>query len=246
MTPKSLDKGIQEEGIEKFDEETIQKIAQKTFEVIKEELKKEDFSKQIVEDLMKVDLVEPQNEVITQKEFSKSIEIAGWLIFAGCVGYFIYFFFIVQYYEPLTFTTYITLNFIAFTAIRRFTSYLFNSITCLSVYGFIVISITYIPLVDSIEILIVGPILHGAMAGFQLFLIIHKKIPMSKRYLLWGFLFYLIFLSSFDQFSRLNRLTGLDPEQYPDVFIAVVSFLGLSSAIFFIYVYKKRFGVLIP
>jgi hypothetical protein len=231
---------------EEMNKKHIEELSEEIFELLKEKLKQEEFSKEIVENLMDVDVIEPKKEVITQKEFSRSVEVLGWIIIAGCIGYFIYFFSFLQYYEPLTYTTYITTILIGITCIRRFTSYLFNSITCISFYGFLVITFAYIPSVLSIELLIVGPILHGAMAAFQIFLILHKKIPVSKRYLLWGFLFYLLFLSSFDRISRLNRITGLDPEIYPDVFIAVVSFFGISISIFLIYIYKKRYGILIP
>jgi hypothetical protein len=92
--------------------------------------------------------------------------------------------------------------------------------------------------------LIVGPILHLAIGLFQLFIILHQKIPISKRHLLWSFLFFLIFMSSYDNFQRWDIITGLY-EIVPTSFTEVYSFYMLIFSVIGIYLYKKKFGILV-
>ncbi|TFG16164.1 MAG: hypothetical protein EU531_07320 [Promethearchaeota archaeon] len=92
--------------------------------------------------------------------------------------------------------------------------------------------------------LIVGPILHLAIGIFQLFVILHKKIPISKRNLLWSFLLFLIFTSSYDSFQRWDIITGLY-EVVPTSFTEVYSFYMLIFSVVGIYLYKKKYGILV-
>ena len=85
--------------------------------------------------------LEPKTIVFKQKEFSTAVRIGGLTLLGACIWYWIFFFFIVQDFEPLVYTTYITLILISLTLINKFESVLLNSITCISVYGFITITI---------------------------------------------------------------------------------------------------------
>jgi hypothetical protein len=93
--------------------------------------------------------------------------------------------------------------------------------------------------------ILVGPILHGAMGIFQLYIILHPRIAVSKRYLIWGFLFYLLFLSSYDTYQRINIITG-QADVISELMTMVHSFYTLSLSLIGIYLYKKRFGILLP
>ncbi|MFX0189090.1 MAG: hypothetical protein ACFE8A_15300, partial [Candidatus Hodarchaeota archaeon] len=86
---------------------------------------------------------------------------------------------------------------------------------------------------------------HGAMAGFQLYLVLHRKIALSKRYLFLGFLFYLIFMNSVDTIARLIIETKSEA-LFTDLMTAVFSFYILSLTCVGIYFYKKKFGILFP
>jgi hypothetical protein len=92
-------------------------------------------SSDILDNYFQVEHLEPKKKVFTQKEFSLGVRIAGWSILGGCAWYFIYFFFILQQFEPLTYTTYLTIILIGLTCVNKFESVLLNSVTCISVYG---------------------------------------------------------------------------------------------------------------
>ncbi|MGV9204114.1 MAG: hypothetical protein ACOC44_08885 [Promethearchaeia archaeon] len=200
---------------------------------------------EVLENYFKIEHLEPKKQVITQKHFSRGVEIAGWTILVGCVWYFIYFSLILQEFIHLTHTTYITLILIGLTCVNKFESVLLNSATSISVYGFIVISFWFLDVSDTIPAFIGGPLLHGAMGVFQLFLILHPRIPMSKRYLIWGFLFYLIYLGSYDTYERLNIITG-QADFVSELMTMVHGFYTFSLSLLGIYLYKKRYGILLP
>ncbi|MFO8020812.1 MAG: hypothetical protein R6U96_19475 [Promethearchaeia archaeon] len=198
-----------------------------------------------LDNYFKVEHLEPKKSVFKHQAVTLGVEIAGWGIIAGCIAYFIYFSFILQNFEPLTYTTYLTLILIGLTCINKFESVLLNSTTCITVYGFLTISIWFFNVTNDFGTLIVGPILHGAMGLFQLFLIVHPRIPMSKRYLIWGFFFYLLFLSSYDTYQRLNIITG-STDVFSELMTMVHGFYTLSLSLLGIYLYKKKFGILLP
>jgi len=172
------------------------------------------------------------------------IEILGWIIFIGCLYYWIFFFFIVRFYEPLLYTTYFTLILIGFTCIFKFESTLFNTLTCITAYGFINITFGLFFTVTDVLNLISGPLLHAFIAGIQLFIIFHRKIYIQKSYLMWGLLFYFIFMSSYDSFHRWNLITGLE-HIISDVFTKAYSFYALWISGILIYFYKNRYGSVI-
>lgn len=172
------------------------------------------------------------------------IEIIGYIILAGCIYYWIHFFFIVSEYEALLYTTYFTLLLISMTCIYKFESTFLNTITSLTAYGFLNISIGFISTTVDFLSLIVGPILHGAICVFQIFIIFHHKIPISKKYILWGILFYSVFTVSYDDINRWNYITGLAPIISPS-FTQVYSFYTLLLSAVGIYFYKKKYGILI-
>jgi len=186
----------------------------------------------------------PRIKVEINEKILLIFSIIGWIIFSGCIYYWIHFFFIVREYEPLVYTTYLSLILIGLTCIFKFESVLLNTISCITFYGFINISIFMISEVVDIFSLIVGPILHLSIAVFQLFIILHQKIPISKRHLLWSFLFYLIIMSSYDSFQRWDVITGLY-DIVPSSFTEVYSFYLLIFSIIGIYLYKKKYGILV-
>ena len=172
------------------------------------------------------------------------IGIIGWIIFIACLYYWIFFFFIVRIYGPLLYTTYFTTILIGFTCIFKFESTLFNTLTCITVYGFINITIGLSFTVTDILNLISGPLLHGFIAGVQLFIVFHRKIYIQKSYLMWGLLFYFIFMSSYDSFHRWNLITGLE-HVFSAVFTKAYSFYALWISGIVIYHYKNRLGLII-
>ena len=196
-----------------------------------------------IENLKKELLIEESEEVNFSKKQKMIFEACGWTILVGCVYYWIFFFFFLHFYEPLLYTTYFTSILIGITCIYRFESLLFNSITCITFYGFI--NITFGLIFTSTDILnfIGGPILHALIAAVQLFIIFHKRIPIHEGYLLWGLLFYFIFMSSYDSFQRWNIITGL-ATIVSDVFTKAYSFYALWLSGLFIHFYKKRQGLL--
>ena len=170
--------------------------------------------------------------------------ITGWITFIGCIYYWIHFFFIVRQYDALLYTTYLSLILISLTCIFKFESLFLNTFSCITFYGFINITISMIPVVYDIFSFIVGPILHLAIGVFQLFIVLDRKIPVSKRYLIWSFMFYLIFMSSYDSFQRWDVITGLY-DVVPSSFTMAYSFYMLIFSVLGIYYYKRRYGVLL-
>jgi len=170
-------------------------------------------------------------------------EACGWIILVGCIYYWFFFFLFVHIYEPLLYTTYFTSILIGITFIYRFESLLFNSITCITFYGFINITFGLIFTSTDIFSFIGGPILHALIAAVQLFIIFHKRIPIHEGYLLWGLLFYFIFTSSYDSFQRWNIITGLSA-LLSDVFTKAYAFYALWLSGLFIHFYKKKQGLL--
>ncbi len=197
-------------------------------------------------DRIKIDLFD--------ERIKKLIQILGWLIFFACVGYWIAFMFIIpDRFDAVLHTTYFTTILISFTCILKLESVFLNTISGISFFGFLTVTISLIPqsydrflnaTPDSIFFLIVGPIYHASIAGFQLFLVFHPKIPMSKRYLLWGVLFYLAFMASYDDYQRINIITGLEQLVTTD-FTKAYAFYALIITSVGIYLYKKRFGILV-
>ncbi len=196
-----------------------------------------------IEKLKKELLIEESEEVCFSKKQGMIFEACGWTILIGCVYYWFFFFFFVHVYEPLLYTTYFTSILIGITCIYRFESLLFNSITCITFYGFINITFGLIFTSTDIFSFISGPILHAIIAAVQLYIIFHKRIPIHEGYLLWGLLFYFIFMSSYDSFQRWNFITGL-ATLLSDVFTKAYSFYALWLSGLFIHFYKKRYGLL--
>lgn len=179
-----------------------------------------------------------------EKREKKIFKYAGWIIIGGCIYYWFHFFFIARLYEPLLYTTYIGLILLGLTFINEFNSTFLNSITCLTCYGFWNITLAMIPLVNSLFSLVVGPLLHGTMAFLQTYIIFHRKIPICKRYLIWGVIFYLVFMSSYDSFHRWNIITGLE-HIVPNAFTMAYSFYALIFSAVAIYFYKKKYNMVI-
>jgi hypothetical protein len=189
--------------------------------------------------------LEPRMQVIKRKEYSIGVRAFGIGLLGMCVIYWIYFFFIVQDYVPLTHTTYLTLILISLTCINKFESALLNSFVSVSSIGFMMISVFLINTSKDIYTWMGGPVLHGVMASFQIYIVLNKKVYTSKRYLLIGFLFYLIFLSNYDDYSRLIEITNMR-NLFTDLSAAVQIFYIFILTAIFTYFYKKRFKVLLP
>jgi hypothetical protein len=183
-------------------------------------------------------------KVDIQEKLKLILFILGWITFIGCVYYWIHFFFIVRQYETLLYTTYLSLILISLACIFKFESLFLNTFSCITFYGFINITFSMIPVVYDIFSLLVGPFLHLAIGVSQIFIVLHRKIPVSKRYLMWSFMFYLIFMSSYDSFQRWDVITGLY-DVVPSSFTMAYSFYMLIFSVLGIYFYKRRYGVLL-
>ena len=192
-----------------------------------------------------LNLLEPRKKVFERKEYSIGVRTFGFGLLGLCVFYWIYFFFIVQDYVPLTHTTYLTLILISLTCINKFESPLLNSFISVSSAGFLMISFFLLNTTRDIYSALGGPILHGAMAGLQLFVVFHKKIIVSKRYLLTGFLFYLIFFNSIDDYGRLIEITNMG-SIYTELMTSIQIFYIFILTAIFAYFYKKRYKLLLP
>ncbi len=90
-----------------------------------------------------------------------------------------------------------------------------------------------------------GVVLHSAIAVFQIYLVINKKIPISKKYLLWSFLLYLIFISSYDSFARIIAAIEMN-EEIPTIKMTVQVFYVLGISTIIVYFFKKKFGIIFP
>ena len=110
---------------------------------------------------------------------------------------------------------------------------------------FIVVSILFIPLATDMLSFMEGVVLHSAIAIFQIYLIINKKIAISKKYLLWSFLLYLIFISSYDSFARI--IAAIDMNENISIIkmtVQVFYILGISTIL--VYIFKKKYGIMLP
>jgi len=206
-------------------------------------MKKENESNKKAEILSKIQKYGHTILLKFEKREKKIFKIVGWIIFGGCIIYWVFFFFIARQYEPLLYTTYITLILIALTCINEFKSIFLNSISGLTCYGFINITLAMIPQVKNIIGVFVGPVLHGVIVLFQLYIILNRKIPICRRYLIWGILFYFIFASSYDSFHRWNLVTGLE-NVIPTAFTMAYAFYALLFSAVLIYFYKKKYGAI--
>ncbi|MFX0178746.1 MAG: hypothetical protein ACFE78_01075 [Candidatus Hodarchaeota archaeon] len=177
------------------------------------------------------------------ERIKRIIQILGWVMFFVCEFWGILMF-AMQLYSYVLHTTFFTTILISFTCILKLESIFLNTISSISFYGFLNVTIALIPVTDSIAFFFVGPVYHGLIAGFQIFLVFHPKIPMSKRYLLWGVLFYLAFMASYDDYQRINIITGLEQLITTD-FTKAYAFYALIITSAGIYFYKKRFGILV-
>ncbi|MFX0073051.1 MAG: hypothetical protein ACFFAO_18390 [Candidatus Hermodarchaeota archaeon] len=218
-------------------------IAEKVIDKMDKHIKNSDNIIETTENYLK--LLEPKNKVIEQKEFSTGVRVFGGVLLSLCVIYWIYFFFIVQDLIPLTHTTYLTLILISLTCINKFESTLLNSFLSVSSLGFLLISIFLLNSVKDTPSLIGGPILHFAMAGFQLFIVFHKKIPVSKRYIIIGFMFYIIYLSNYDDYNRLIEITNMG-DIYTELMTSIQIFYVFILCGIAVYFYKKKYGILLP
>jgi hypothetical protein len=196
-----------------------------------------------IEKIKKELLIEEAEEVCFNKKQKLIFETCGWIILAICIYYWIFFFIIVHVYEPLLYTTYFTSILIGVTCVYRFESLLFNTLTCITFYGFINITLGLILTSTDFFSFIVGPVMHALIAAVQLYIIFNKKIPIHEGYLLWSLLFYFIFMSSYDSFQRWNSITGLETI-ISDVFTKAYSFYALWLSGLFIHFYKKKQGML--
>jgi len=109
---------------------------------------------------------------------------------------------------------------------------------------FVLITLFFIPLATDVFSFMEGVILHAAIAIFQIYLIINKKIVISKKYLLWSFLLYLIFISSYDSFARIIAAVDMEKKiSIIEVTVLIFYILCFSTAI--VYFFKKKFGILL-
>ena len=226
-----------------LNDEEIELITEKVMDKITEKLKLLTPSSENAEKYLEI--LEPKTKVINQYEFSVGVKIFGYILLGLCIGYWIYNFFIIGDIVSLTHTTYLTMILISLTCINKFESVLLNSFTSISSIGFLLISIFLINSTKDIYTALGGPILHGLMAAFQLYLVINKKIPVSKRYLIIGYLFYIFFLSSYDSFGRLIDITETGTI-FSEIMVLVQTFYIFSLSTILIYYIKKKYGMLLP
>ena len=189
--------------------------------------------------------LEPKIKVLEKKISSIIVQIIGWALLFSCVYRWILYYFIYESYRALTHTTFLTLILISLTCINKFESALLNSATSMSFLLFTVVSILFFPLATDILSFMEGVILHSAIATFQIYLVINKKIAISKKYLLWSFLLYLIFISSYDNFSRI--IAAIDMNENISIIkmtVEVFYILGISTIL--VYIFKKKFGIMFP
>ncbi|MHA1256248.1 MAG: hypothetical protein ACTSPS_11675 [Promethearchaeota archaeon] len=173
------------------------------------------------------------------------IQIIGWMLLASCIYRWIIFFFFYDYYRPLTHTTYLTLIIISLTCIKKLDSIMLNSATCVSLLLFIFVSIIFIPLTNDLSSFLNGFGLHFAIVLFQLYILFNKKVAISKKALVWSFLLYLIFISSYDSFARINAAIKMS-ENIPEIQLIVITFYLLAISALMNYLYKKKYGILLP
>ena len=167
------------------------------------------------------------------------------MLLASCIYRWIIFFFFYDYYRPLTHTTYLTLIIISLTCIKKLDSIMLNSATCVSLLLFIFVSIIFIPLTNDMSSFLNGFGLHFAIVLFQLYIFFNKKVALSKKALVWSFLLYLIFISSYDSFARINAAIGMN-KGFPEIQLIVITFYLLALSALLNYLYKKKYGILLP
>ncbi|MFX1498864.1 MAG: hypothetical protein ACFFBH_15170 [Promethearchaeota archaeon] len=201
-------------------------------------------AKEIIEKIRAFLTRERPHIKLFDERIKRIFQIAGWVMLAGCIIYWIYFMFFTVEYKAVLYTTYFTIILISFTCIFKLESVFFNSITCLPFFGFFNITIGLISQVTDWFSFILAPVLHGAITSFQIFLVLHPKVPVSKKYLLWGLLFYITFMVSYDSFYRFNYIIGLE-EIIPTDFTKAYAFYALLLSVVFIYYYKKTFGLIV-
>ena len=189
--------------------------------------------------------LEPKIKVLEKKISLVIVQVIGWSLFLFCVYRWILYYFIFEYYRPLTYTTFLTLILISLTCINKFESILLNSAISMSFLLFIIVSILFISLANDILSFMEGVVLHSAIAVFQIYLVINKKIAISKKYLLWSFLLYLIFISSHDSFARIIAAIDVN-EEISIIKITVQVFYILSISTLIVYFFKKKFGIIYP
>lgn len=182
---------------------------------------------------------------IENKIVSNIVQIIGWMLLASCIYRWIIFFFFYDYYRPLTHTTYLTLIIISLTCIKKLDSIILNSATCVSLTLFIFVSIIFIPLTNDLSSFLNGFGLHFAIVLFQLYIFFNKKVVLSKKALVWSFLLYLIFISSYDSFARINAAIGMS-KGLPEIQLIVIIFYLLALGTLINYLYKKKYGILLP
>jgi hypothetical protein len=188
--------------------------------------------------------LQPEVKVFEKKIYSTIIQGIGWALFSFCVYRWVLYFFIYEYYRSLTHTTFLTLILISLTCINKFESTVLNSAVSMSFLLFIIVSVLFVPLATDLSTFIEGVVLHGAIAAFQIYVVINKKIAISKKYLLWSFLLYLIFISSYDSFTRIIAAIEVN-EDTPIIKMIVQVFYVLSISTILVYFYKKKFGILL-
>lgn len=182
---------------------------------------------------------------IENKLASNIVQIIGWMLLASCIYRWIVFFFFYDYYSPLTHTTYLTLIIISLTCIKKLDSIMLNSATCVSLLLFIFVSIIFIPIANDLTSFLNGFGLHFAIVLFQLYILFNKKVAISKKALVWSFLLYLIFISSYDSFARINAAIRMS-ETIPEIQLIVITFYLLAISALVNYLYKKKYGILLP
>jgi hypothetical protein len=183
-------------------------------------------------------------KVLEDNRYIIFIQILGWGLLCFCIYLWIYNFLIIEVYKRTTHTTYITLILISFTCINKLESALFNSLSLVTFFLFIIMTIIFIPLATDFNSLMAGVILHGFIAGFQAYLFFNNKISISKKYLLWGFLFYVIFINLYDSYARIHAAIEMD-NQLTIIMTQIIIFYTLALSIIGIYLYKKRFGIIL-
>ena len=182
--------------------------------------------------------------VLERRVCSIVVRIFGWVLLTSCVYRWILYFFVYHYYRPLTHTTFLTLILISLTCINKFESVLLNSAVSMSFLLFVLVTLFFIPIVSDIPSFMEGVLLHAMIAVFQIYLIINKKIIISKKYLLWSFLLYLIFISSYDSFTRIIAAINIAEEvSVIEMTVQIFYILCISTAV--VYFFKKRFGMIL-
>jgi len=148
-------------------------------------------------------------------------------------------------YEGLLTTTFITQIMISFVLIFKFENPYLNSMLALTFYGFFSLCMWLIPVITTVEILVIGFLLHFGIAMFNLFIIVNKNIKCSKHAFYWGALFYMCWTWLYDDLYRLNVMTGVD-NIFPSIATQIHTFYTLFLSLWIHIYIKKRQGALLP